>query len=136
MASALIYFIYVNGLNGFMHSAGGLLLGLAFLLPLYAVGGMGAGDVKLMGAVGSILGLQGVFIAFLFSAIAGGAYALFILCKNSALSQTANRYGMMIRGYLVTGQLIYIPPEPGKLPPLCYGMAISLGTMLSVLRPL
>jgi prepilin peptidase CpaA len=136
MASAMIYFVYLNGLNGFMHSAGGLFLGLALLLPFYFIGGMGAGDVKLMGAIGSILGLQGVFIAFLCSAVAGGAYALFILCRNSALSQTAGRYGMMLRGYLGTGHLTYIPPEPGKLPPLCYGLAISLGTILSVLRPL
>jgi len=136
MASAMIYFIYLNGLTGFMHSAGGLFLGLALLMPFYVIGGMGAGDVKLMGAIGSILGLQGVFIAFLCSAVAGGAYALFILCRNSAISQTAGRYGMMLRGYLATGQLTYIPPEPGKLPPLCYGLAISLGTILSVLRPL
>ncbi len=60
-----------------MHSTGGLFLGVAFLLPVYLIGGMGAGDVKLMGAVGSILGPQGVFIAFLYSAIAGGLYALF-----------------------------------------------------------
>ena len=107
----MIYFIYLNGLDGFMHSAGGLFLGLALLLPIYIIGGMGAGDVKLMGAVGSILGPHGVFIAFLCSAMAGGVYALFILCRNRALSQTAGRFGMMLRGYLGTGHLTYIPPE-------------------------
>ncbi len=98
---------------------------------------MGAGDVKLMGAVGSILGPQGVFTAFLYSAIVGGVYALFVLARSRALKQTAGRYGFMLRGYLVTGQLTYLSPAAEeKLPPLCYGVAISLGTILSVLRPL
>jgi prepilin peptidase CpaA len=137
MVMGLIYFICLNGLAGFMHSAGGLFIGLALLLPVYIIGGMGAGDVKLMGAVGSILGPQGVFTAFLYSAIAGGLYALFVLARGRVLKQTAGRYGFMLRGYLVTGQLTYLSPAAEeKLPPLCYGLAISLGTIFSVLRPL
>jgi prepilin peptidase CpaA len=136
IVSALIYFVILDGLSGFTHSAGGLFLGLALLLPVYIIGGMGAGDVKLMGAVGSILGPYAVFTAFLYSAILGGVYAMVVLARNKALSQTASRYGMMLRGYLVTGQLIYIPTHESKLPLLCYGLAISLGTALSVLRPL
>ena len=137
IAGGIIYWSYLNGLDGFMHSTGGLLLGFAFLLPVYLFGGMGAGDVKLMGAVGSILGPQGIFIAFLYSAIAGGVYALFVLARSRVLKQTAGRYGFMLRGYLVTGQLTYLSPAAEeKLPPLCYGVAISLGTILSVLRPL
>lgn len=137
MAAGIIYLTYLNGLDGFMHSTGGLLLGFAFLLPVYLFGGMGAGDVKLMGVVGSILGPQGVFIAFLYSAISGGVYALFVLARSRVLKQTAGRYGFMLRGYLVTGQLTYLSPAAEeKLPPLCYGVAISLGTILSVLSPL
>ena len=137
MAAGIIYWSYLSGVDGFMHSTGGLLLGFAFLLPLYLFGGMGAGDVKLMAAVGSIMGPQGVFIAFLYSAIAGGLYALFVLARSRALRQTAGRYGFMLRGFLVTGQLTYLSPaEEENLPPLCYGVAISLGTVLSVLRPL
>jgi prepilin peptidase CpaA len=136
MAFSIIYFIYLNGLDGFLHCISGLSLGLVLLLPFYIMDGMGAGDVKLMGAVGSIMGPQGVFVAFLYSAIVGGVYALFILARSKALSQTVRRYGMILKGYLFTGQLIYIPPNEGRLPPLCYGLAISIGTVLSVLRPL
>jgi prepilin peptidase CpaA len=137
IAVGMIYWSYLNGLDGFMHSTGGLLLGFAFLLPVYLFGGMGAGDVKLMGAVGSILGPQGIFIAFLYSAIVGGVYALFVLARSRVLKQTAGRYGFILRGYLVTGQLTYLSPAAEeKLPPLCYAVAISLGTILSVLRPL
>lgn len=136
MVTGLIYWSYLNGLDGFLHCVGGLFLGSGFLIFFYLMGGMGAGDVKLMGAVGSLLGPQGVFHAFLYSAIVGGVYALFVLARSKALKQAAGRYRQMARCYLGTGQFIYIPPDGGTLPPLCYGLAISLGTVLSVLRPL
>lgn len=136
MAAGIIYWTCINGLDGFMHGSGGMLLGIGTLVLFYLMGMMGAGDVKLMGAVGSFLGPQGVFVAFLYSAIVGGLYALFVLARSKALKEAAGRYGMMIRGYVGTGQLIYIPPEEGKLPPLCYGLAISLGTILSIVRPI
>lgn len=136
MAAGIIYWSYLNGLNGFMHGTVGLFLGIGVLIVFYLMGMMGAGDVKLMGAVGSFLGPEGVFIAFLYSAIVGGIYALLVLARYKALKQTASRYGFMAKGYMTTGQLFYISPEEGKLPPLCYGLAISIGTILSVLRPL
>jgi prepilin peptidase CpaA len=136
MAGGIIYWSVFNGVDGFMHGTGGLLLGIGFLIIFYLMGMMGAGDVKLMGAVGSFLGPQGVFHAFLCSAIIGGLYSLFVLARSKAVKQTASRYWMILKGYLGTGQLIYIPPEEGELPRLCYGVAISLGTILPVLRPL
>jgi prepilin peptidase CpaA len=136
MVSAVVFFSYLNGLDGFLQSVGGLFLGLALLLPFYFFSKMGAGDVKLMGAVGSILGPHGVFIAFLYSAIAGGVYALLVLARGKVLARTVSRYGLMVKGYVGTRQLIYIPPEESGLPPLCYGLAISAGTILSLLWPL
>ena len=52
------------------------------------LGGMGAGDVKLMAAVGSILGPTDVFTAFLYSALIGGLYALVVLYRHGALRDT------------------------------------------------
>ena len=54
-------------------------------------GKMGAGDVKLMGAVGSILGPAGVFNAFLFTAIVGGIYAIIILLYKGRFADSMNR---------------------------------------------
>lgn len=45
---------------------------------VYACGGMGAGDVKLFGAVGSCLGPSGVMQAALVVALSGGIYALVV----------------------------------------------------------
>lgn len=135
MVAGIVYWTFFNGMEGFMQGTGGLLIGIGFLIVFYLMGMMGAGDVKLMGAVGSFLGPQGVFHAFLYSAIIGGLYALFVLARCKVMKQTMGRYGLMVKGYLATGHLMYIPPEEGSLPMLCYGVAISIGTVLSVLKP-
>ena len=51
-------------------------MGLALLLPLYAIGGMGAGDVKLMAGVGAWMGPALTVGAFAASAVVGGVMAL------------------------------------------------------------
>ena len=79
MAFAIIYHGVTKGPAGLIFSAGGLLLGIALLILPYWVGEMGAGDAKLMGAVGAVLGPKGVFIAFLLTALTGGIYAIIAL---------------------------------------------------------
>jgi len=89
--------------------------------------------VKLMAAVGSLLGPQGVFEAFLGTAVAGGIYALIILTAKGYLLDTLKRFGLMIKTFFMTKKFIYIPPSrEEKAPLLCYGVAISLGTLASV----
>ena len=66
----------VNGASGVLIGAGGWLVCLIFLLPFYAKGGMAAGDVKLMAAVGVFLGPIGGFFACVFTLVAGGLIGL------------------------------------------------------------
>lgn len=70
--------------HGFMQSCIGLACALAVYLPLYLVRGMGAGDVKLMAAVGAIAGPANWFGIFLITALVAGAasLALVILRKR------------------------------------------------------
>lgn len=134
MALGLGYHSAMGGLDGLFFSAGGLVLGMAILILPYLLGGMGAGDAKLMGAVGAILGSRGVFIAFLFTAIVGGVYALIILLINTEYSKALiKRSRTMLKTLIVTGQFIPIPAgENENKPKLCYGIAIAGGTLLSV----
>jgi len=133
MIFALFYYSLTSGLAGFLQSICGLSLGLVLLIGLYLLGGMGAGDVKLMAAVGALLGPHGVFDAFLGTALAGGIYALIILALKGYLLDTLKRFGLMLKTFFTTKKFIYIPPpREGKTPLLCYGVAISLGTMASV----
>jgi prepilin peptidase CpaA len=122
-----------KGLEGFLFSLGGIGVGIACLVLPYLMGGMGAGDAKLMGAVGGLLGPKGTFIAFLFTAIIGGIYALALLAFHGYLKETARRYGTTLRTFFFTRQFVYIPsPYREKETRLCYGVAIALGTLISV----
>jgi prepilin peptidase CpaA len=64
------------GWEGLGWSLLGTVVGLALLLPAYAIGGMGAGDVKLLAGVGAWVGSTDTLYAFCVSAIVGGAIAL------------------------------------------------------------
>jgi prepilin peptidase CpaA len=128
------YHVMVNGANGFLFSTAGLFLGLALLIVFYLAGGMGAGDVKLMGAVGALLGPKDVFTVFFFSAIVGGIYAIILLLVHFRVKETAMRLGGMLSGLRFGTGFAASSSEPnGKTVALNYGVAIATGVFLSVL---
>ena len=135
IVAGLVYHTAANGLWGFIFGLEGALLGFALLIIFYVVGGMGAGDVKLMGAVGSLLGPKGVFFVFLYAAITGGFLALALLWWKGCLRGTINRYVTILKTILITRRIFYIPPEEKKdLPVLCYGLVIGLGTFFYIVN--
>jgi len=81
----LMYHVVTGGLDGLMFSSAGMVLGICLLLFFYLLGGVGAADVKLMGAIGAFLGWKGVFHAFLFSAIIGGFYSVAAMAEAGVL---------------------------------------------------
>jgi prepilin peptidase CpaA len=131
MAGGVVYHSFTNGTQGFLFGAGGLALGIVLLIVAYLIGGMGAGDVKLLGAVGSVLGPAGVFEAFVYSAVIGGIYAFAVIAWNGRLVATVKRYWIMLKTFFFTRRLFYVPPaESEKNTLLCYGVAIAIGTIL------
>lgn len=93
---ALITYCLIGGLDGFLFSLGGLAFGfIVFLLP-YLMGGMGAGDVKLMSGVGAVLGFRHAIIACLFVAVAGGVIALGLMVYRGTVKQTLSRIFMSL----------------------------------------
>ena len=64
------------GVPGLGWSLMGTAVGLALLMPAYAVGGMGAGDVKLLAGVGAWIWSTHTFYAFCISAFIGGLIAV------------------------------------------------------------
>jgi len=70
------YAAWTGGVPGVLWSLSGAAVGLAVLLPLYAIGGMGAGDVKLMAGVGAWIGAVHTLWAFAATAVVGGLMAV------------------------------------------------------------
>jgi len=131
----LVYHTAINSWNGFIFSLAGSVLGIALFIIPYIMGGMGAGDAKLMGAVGAIVGAEGVLIASLFTAIAGGIYALIVFAFNTKyFKKFVERSTLTIKAFALTRHFIPIPADDSeKKPKLCYGVAIAVGTILYVL---
>lgn len=127
---AILCYSTVNGLQGLVFSAEGLGFGLAVLMPIYIIGGMGAGDVKLMGAVGAALGPGHLYYAFLCTAFAGGIYAsILLMAKAGRLRELSSR---LYTAFLV--KELHFPrlEGAGRGVKLYYGVAISLGTLAYV----
>lgn len=126
--------------HGTIFAVAGLAIGILTLMPLYVMGTMGAGDVKLMGMVGAYLGTSAVLGAVLATMIAGGILALVASAYKRALPQLmGNLRTMLIHRDIrrmggAGSEAIPAPPSVGKLP---YAVAITAGTIVQIfmLRP-
>ena len=79
----------IGGWSALGQAALGALVGLAILLPLYVLRAMGAGDVKLLAAIGALLGPHWALIAGIYTLIAGGVLAVFYVLIGSARAALA-----------------------------------------------
>jgi prepilin peptidase CpaA len=86
--TGFIFQFYVNGTAGFINSLAGFGLGIALLYLPFTMGGMGGGDVKLMGAIGAFTGPVMVFHVFLASALFGGLMALIEIARTRSWKAT------------------------------------------------
>ena len=66
------------------------------MMPGHLLGATGAGDVKLMAAIGAIIGPALVISAFLFSAVAGGVLAVAVALRRRRLAVTLAGTGRLI----------------------------------------
>lgn len=131
MIVALVFYSTANGLDGFLFSATGMATGIALLVLPYIMGGMGAGDVKLMGAVGSFLGAKATLAAFIFIALAGGVYSLAImLVRRDMFKGFFGEKLLVLSSMVMLRQYAPIQTErSGQKPRLKYGVAIAFGTI-------
>ena len=121
-----------GGLSGLTGSLAGCCLGIALLIGFYACGGMGAGDVKLFGAVGSCLGPSGVMQAALVVALSGGIYALVVRARHRGWRATLRSIYTGCLTIALTGCPAPAETSTGLEPSLRYGIAIALGTTLTL----
>jgi len=87
------YHAYTGGTDGILFALKGFAVGMVLLIIPFIMGGMGAGDVKLLGVVGAFKGSLFVFYSFLLMAIWGGLIAGMILIKERRLKQMFYKIG-------------------------------------------
>lgn len=131
--SGLVYSSYAGGWAGLGDGMLGMLVGLACLLPLYAVGGMGAGDVKLLAGVGAWLGVTTTFYAFCVSTVVGAAMAVLMVLYNRSVSKHYSQLLLILSEWMT----IKNPRElsriaAGRKPSMLllpYGIPICVGSI-------
>lgn len=133
LMTALFLSSLIDGLHGLIDSLAGLVIGLLMLMPLHVLGRMGAGDVKLLGVVGSLLGAWGAVVAGLATMMAGGVLGILYLLWIAA-APILKSYTSLIAG-LLTGR----KSAPGGSTPsslraaeIPYAVAIAAGTIAAL----
>jgi len=129
---ALNAFLY-EGWPGLKLSLLGLAAGFGLYFVLYALRAMGAGDVKLMGAIGAIVGWQDWFGIFIITAIIGGMMAMILVVAKKRMGRTIFNVGYIMSemkhgrpAYLSREELDVKSPKAVGLP---HGAVIAVGTI-------
>lgn len=119
----LLLNVILSGSGGLRASVLGTLVGLALLFVPFAMGGMGAGDVKMLAAVGAIAGPTVAFRSFVYGAVAGGLMAAAVL--------TGRLYLLRGRSVPASGGPVPSVSRWGSRDSLPYGIAIFIGTVIA-----
>jgi len=124
---------WMAGWAGLAWSLAGLAIGLVLLLPLYAIGGMGAGDVKLLAGVGAWMGWQTTVGAFVASALVGAVMALALVARSGqyarhwALFRTIGSEILTVRDPVKLSEAAAVRKPSMLLLP--YGIPIAVGSI-------
>jgi prepilin peptidase CpaA len=117
-------------------AAAGWLVGAALFFPFFALRGMGAGDVKLLAALGAWLGPhESVWLA-MFAAMCGGVAGLLVASARGYLRTALANLWLMLTHWRVVG----LQPVPGitlkdgNAPRLAYAIPIALGLVCTLWR--
>lgn len=136
-ALVLALFLHTSssGMGGLLTSCGGLVLGLAMLLPLYATGGMGAADVKLLGVVGALLGPWGAVVAGLATMMAGAVFGATFIAWRRVRPYLEIHVANMLSAHGSGADLHRLPrsiDERDRVTRIPYAPAIAAGTLAAL----
>jgi prepilin peptidase CpaA len=108
-------------------------LGLGLLLPFVVVRGLGAGDWKLMGALGAFLGPSRLVAVLLGTVFIAGIMAVAQMLRSRRLVQTLRNVWILILSFITfgwRGQREQITLDNPGLMSLPFGVAATLSTVL------
>jgi prepilin peptidase CpaA len=127
--AGLAYNLAVSGWGGLGDGLLGLLLGFGFLILPYIMGGMGAGDVKALAALGAWLGPTGTLYLFCYMGIAGGLMSLGVLIWKGVLWQKIRLgWAYLLNLLLCHGRVKTVTSSSRQIiAGIPYGVAIALG---------
>jgi prepilin peptidase CpaA len=135
LAGGLIFAFWKGGSTLLLMSIGGAAVGLLTLLPLYAIGGMGAGDVKLMAGLGAWIGPWLTLCAFVSTALVGAVIAAGMIAysgrpyRHLAMMHTIGAEVLAIRNPVELSERATARKPTMMLLP--YAIPIAIGSIVS-----
>lgn len=127
--------LQLSGWNGVWASLAGVGVGLGCWIVFYALGVMGAGDVKFFAAASAWLGPGLSWRAALLAALIGGVLATLALLRSGRLGQVLRRLSLLpLTRSLPTPKVIDLDQEAARTQ-LPYGVALGLGAVFAFVFP-
>ncbi len=122
-----------NGYHGMISSVEGAGVAFGLMVVLHVFGAMGAGDVKLFSAVGSVIGLPLVLPTFVIVVMLGGLIALILAMRRGTVRTTMWNVMNIFVGVMPGAKVPrYEIPADRRLT-IPYGVAITLGSLTSLI---
>jgi prepilin peptidase CpaA len=133
-AIGLLFSAAHGGSGGLGASLLGYVVGLGVFLPLFALGGMGGGDVKLLAAFGAWLGPIGVLGAAVCASLVGGAFAIIVAARRGYLLEALRNVGALAAVWRTVGpaRVPEMTLSEGRGPRLAYAVPIGIGAILAL----
>ena len=130
--AALLYAGAEGGWAATGTTAAGWVVGVLLFFPFFALGGLGAGDVKLLGALGAWLGPRDVFWVALYASMAGGVMAIVVALATGYLGQAAANLRLLLTHWRVMGirPLDEVSLKNERSPRLAYALPITAGVLV------
>ena len=119
--------------EGLGWSLAGTVVGLLTLLPLYSIGGMGAGDVKLMAGIVAWVHVTHTLWAFALSGVIGAVLAILMVLYRRAWGKHQGQFWMILNEIMTIKDPEQLAAIAAKRKPtmylLPYGIPIAMGTI-------
>jgi len=119
------------GWRGGLNSLGGCILAFILMFILHVFGAMGAGDVKLFAAIGSVIGAQLVLPTFVVVVLTGGLLALVTTLRSGVFRTTMHRVLQILVGLLPGWQMPTFKVLADRRLTIPYCAAITIGAIIA-----
>ena len=121
-----------GGLSGALASLGGCALAFFLMFTLHVFGAMGAGDVKLFAAIGSVMGASLVLPTFFVVVLTGGLLAIVSMLRAGAVRSTMHNVLLVLVGLMPGWKMPRFSVPTDRRYTIPYGVAITLGSLISL----